>query len=82
MTTTTRTQWVFRAACGCPFGVLEGDQAINEYQAWVEQYGHSSDIDKAIGSGVTVQHMPHWEYENEVLPLMRLDARCLHGGVA
>jgi hypothetical protein len=82
VTAATRTQWVFRSACGCPLGVLEGDNARNEYEAWLEFYERKSEINKAIGSGITVQHMSHEEYCSETLPILRSTAPCPHGGVS
>jgi hypothetical protein len=73
----TRTQWVFREACGCPLGVLEGSQAETEDDAWVEMYGHS-DAAAWRARGVTAEHMPHDRYVADVCPMMMSGYRCPH----
>lgn len=75
----SRTQWVFRHRCGCPFGVLEGRCASIEYDAWKEFYERVREIRKAQESGVTVEHMTHERFSSEVYPKLTLDYRCPHG---
>lgn len=75
----SRTQWVFRNRCGCPFGVLEGGSAPTEYDAWKFFYERVKAIREAQARGVAVEHMPHERYSREVYPQMLGDYRCPHG---
>lgn len=74
-----RTQWIFRHACGCPFGLLEGSCAATEYDAWKFFYERVRDIRKAQERGVTVERLSHERYVADVYPKMRTDYQCPHG---
>ena len=77
-----RTEWVFRHACGCPFGVLSGHVAPTISKAWKEFYFTARERNGAMDRGVTVEHMPHGRYVTEVSPKLRNDYQCPHGGVS
>jgi hypothetical protein len=82
MSTAVRTQWVFRYACGCPFGVLDGSCAETEFDAWDDFYDQRvGKVRAARRAGVTVEHMSHERYSAEVCPQMRTDYQCPHGEV-
>lgn len=74
-----RTQWVFRNACGCPFGVLEGSCAATKSAAWKDFFENRKERDRAFDRGVTVELMDHARYVAEVSPFL-LSGVCTHGG--
>jgi hypothetical protein len=71
-----RTQFVFLAACGCPFGVTEGAHAKTEDGAWDNYTGAEQ---RAMAArGVTVVHVAHDEYVATYLPKMYSSYTCPH----
>lgn len=79
----SRYQWVFRDECGCPFGVLT-DGGHSPGEAWRDFYdeGSPARTTKAIGAavarGVTTVKVPHGEYVEAYLPMLRSTYQCPH----
>jgi hypothetical protein len=74
------TDWVFRHACGCPFGVVTGRVAPTRSKAWKQLFWTAKERDEAMDSGVTAEHMTHDQYVADVSPKLSWDYRCPHGG--
>jgi hypothetical protein len=83
---TRRRDWVFRHACGCPFGVLVAERGgagrvLTRSEAWKDFYATARERDEAMDRGVTAELMDHERYSAEVYPQMRSEYRCPHGVV-
>ncbi len=83
----TRHQWVFLAACGCPFGVTT-DHGFTVEEAWREMYdtGRIDTTERAIGrahmAGVTAVRVDDAEYAATFMPQMLSGYTCPHSGRA
>ncbi len=67
-----RHHYVFLAACGCPFGLVEATwRNPSEEAAWASMYhGRRRAIREARARGVRVVHVDHATYVRELCDLM------------
>lgn len=74
-----RTHWVFRNACGCPSGVLEGRRADARPKAWRLFFGTVCERNAAVDRGVTADLVSHDEYMTDVSEKLSSRYTCSHG---
>jgi len=75
-----RHRYVFLAACGCPFGLVESTyRNVSEDAAWASMYERRRRaIQAARARGVRVVHVDHATYVREFFGLMT--GPCPHAG--
>jgi hypothetical protein len=61
-----RDQWILTGPCGCPFGVMEGDEADQEDKAFLEMYDYRPEqVASAKQRGMQMRLISFEQYTNE-----------------
>jgi hypothetical protein len=74
-----RRQWVLLMSCGCAVGVLEGSEAVDDWEA-LKEFFPDPHVRRTeyFERGMSLRNISHQTYEDTYLEHMTMEYRCPH----